>query len=64
MEISQTLTSRRNPPGLEAEAEIFVVYEPLETYTTFMIPLDHFNSTNSYFFTGSENGPNSTIPLQ
>jgi hypothetical protein len=29
-----------------------------------MIPLDHFNNTNFYFFVGSEAGPSSTIPLQ
>jgi hypothetical protein len=30
----------------------------------FRIPLDHFNSTTCYYFTGSEAGPRSTIPLQ
>jgi hypothetical protein len=62
-DISQTQTSRWNPPSLEADAKIPIVFEPPETYTTFTIPLDHFNSTTCYFFTGSEAGPSSTIPL-
>jgi hypothetical protein len=63
-DISRTPTSRRNPPSLEAEAEIPVVSDPPETSTSFMIPLDHFNNTTCYFFVGSEVGPSSTIPLQ
>jgi hypothetical protein len=62
-DISRTLTSRWNPPGSEAEAEIPVISEPPETSTTFMIPLDQFKSTTFYFFVGSEDGPSSTIPL-
>jgi hypothetical protein len=44
-----------------------IASKPLETYYTFTIPLDHFNSTTCYYFPGSEAfsaSPSSTIPLQ
>jgi hypothetical protein len=63
-DISRTPTSRWNPPESEAKAEIIVISKPPETYITFTIPLDHFNNTICYFFTGSKVGPSSTIPLQ
>jgi hypothetical protein len=67
IDISQTPTSRRNPPDSEAKADIPVISEPPKTSTTFTIPLDHFNINTCYFFTGLETssaGPSSTTPLQ
>jgi hypothetical protein len=66
-DIAQTPTSRRNPSTSETGVEIPTTSEPLKTSYTFMIPLDHFNTTTCYYFSSSEKllaGPNLTTPLQ
>jgi hypothetical protein len=53
--------------GSGASVDIPIVSELTETFVTYTIHLDHFSSTTSYIFLGSDTlsvGPSSTIPLQ
>jgi hypothetical protein len=61
------LTTAQGLYNSGADVDIPVISELSETYTTYTILLDHFNSTAFDLFIGSEAqsvGPSSTIPLR